>query len=139
MEYTRVQSGVAARLDVGDFVIDSLKSVALQTDLKSGHISGVGALRNFTLGYFQTDSQSYKKTTFSKPHELTNLTGFITKQDNDWHVHAHATLAGPDHHTVGGHLHKGEIAAAGEFFVLDFGQSVGRSHDDELGLDLLNF
>lgn len=141
MEYIQTQSApiIVMRLDVGDAVIPVCKKLAEESEFVAAHISGIGAIKNFKLGYYDLSAETYKKDAFSKPHELTNATGFITSQDGKPHVHLHATVADAEHNALGGHLHKAEIAAAGEFRIQPTTAKVTRSNDEQLGLDLMDF
>jgi predicted DNA-binding protein with PD1-like motif len=139
MEYHAGDKTTVVRLDLDDSVKESLLSVVKQEDIAAASVTGLGALKDFTLGYFQPDIGEYKQDQFDKPHELTNATGVITQQDGQPHIHLHATLAGPEHEAIGGHLHEGVIAAAGEFFLTPFDCEINRQHDSDLNLDLMHF
>jgi predicted DNA-binding protein with PD1-like motif len=139
MEYHNADNGIIIRLDVDDNLKQCLRTVIEQEGITAAAISGVGALKEFTLGYFQPEVGEYTKTTFSDSHELTNATGVVSCQDGEPHIHLHATLAGPDHQAIGGHLHEGRIAAAGEFFLTPFDTRIQRRHDESLNLDLMTF
>lgn len=140
MEYRISEKNLVIRLDIGDEVKESFVKVAKAEGIAAGFIIGLGALKNFTLGYYHVDSGEYEKENFQRPHELTNLTGVISKtKENTPHVHLHATLAGPDHKAVGGHLHEGYVSAAGEFIITPVGGELLRRHIEETGLDILSF
>lgn len=139
MEYTTDDNQITVRLDQGDQVIEKFRQLADMQDITAGTVLGVGALEDFTLGYFRRQDGEYSKQTFDQPHELTNLTGFISRQNGQSHIHAHATLAGPDQQAIGGHLHAGRIAAAGEFRIILQDTRVERIRDNDLNLDLMSF
>jgi predicted DNA-binding protein with PD1-like motif len=140
MEYESTDNSDATiiRLDKGDPVIKSLQTVAEDQGVQSGEVTGIGAVMDPVLGYYQLEDKAYKKDTFSGAYELTNLTGVITKNDGV-DVHAHATIADDDHRVYGGHFHAGRIAAAGEFFLYDQPVEVSRRHQSSLGLGLMDF
>lgn len=139
MEYRTTDNSIIIRLDVGDSVKSCLHEVVSKEDITAASVTGIGALKNFTLGYFQPESGEYKQDEFSQPHELTNATGVISRQDGEPHIHLHATLAGPNHNAIGGHLHEGTVAAAGEFFLTPLDCKITRKHESDLNLDLMHF
>ncbi len=138
MEY-KSGNTIAVRLDVGDAVKPSLRKIITKEDLTAAKITGVGALKDFTIGYFQTDTGEYQRSQFSASHELTNATGVISRKEGEPHIHLHVTLAGPDHQAIGGHLHEGVVAAAGEFFLTPLSYDITREHNSDLNLDVMTF
>lgn len=139
MNYQATDNEITVRLDINDSVKESIREVVKAEGITAAVITGLGALKNFTLGYFQPDVGEYKWSEFSKPHELTNATGIISQQDGEPHIHLHVTLAGPNHNAIGGHLHEGEIAAAGEFFLLPVDSKITRRYNSKRNLDLMQF
>lgn len=139
MEYHTENNGIIVRLDVDDDVKESLREVIVAEGLTGASITGLGAIKEFTLGYFNPDTQEYKRDTFSESHELINATGVVSRQDGEPHIHLHATVAGPNHRARGGHLHNGKVAAAGEFFLTPYGTKIQRQHNSNLDLDVMTF
>lgn len=139
MEYQATDNEITVRLDVNDPVKESIREVVITEEVTAAVITGLGALKNFTLGYFQPDAGEYKRDEFSESHELTNASGIISQQEGEPHIHLHVTLAGPDHKAIGGHLHEGQIAAAGEFFLLPVDSKITRTHNSNRNLDLMQF
>ncbi len=137
MEYDYRKDNIIVRFDIGDEIVEELTHIAKEEDISGAHVSGIGALRDFTLGFYDIETQEYKKDTFEDPHELTNATGFITRLEEEPHVHVHATLAGPQHKIIGGHLHAGTVSAAGEFILTPVGD-INRQHINDTGLDILH-
>jgi len=127
------------RLDQGEPVVTSLERIAESKNITSGTITGIGAVEDAVIGYYQRKQKKYRKDTFKQPYELTNLTGFVTQDDGNVHVHAHVTLAGEGHQAFGGHLHEATVAAAGEFWVDHGNKTVKRQYNGDLGLKLMKF
>ena len=141
MDYTtdKKQDKTVVRLDKGDAVIESLRQVAENTKVTSGQIVGIGAVKEPVIGYYQVESQEYKKDRLAGAYELTNFTGVITKKEQDTHIHAHVTLADENHRAFGGHLHQATVSAAGEFWIYHSDTPITRNYNDSLGLDLMRF
>ena len=113
---------LAVRLHDGDDFVPSLLEAFDKVGLRSGAIvSGLGMLRDFEIGWLDTRTHVYRKGTFTLPHELLSLSGSVAVTDDaEARVmpHLHASLAGPDHSVVGGHLFKATTNVLNEVFVL---------------------
>ncbi len=113
---------LVVRLHDGDDFVPSLLGALDRVGLRSGAIvSGLGMLRDFEIGWLDTTTHVYRKGTFAVPHELLSLSGSIALTDDaEARVmpHMHASLAGPDHSVVGGHLFKATTNVLNEVFVL---------------------
>ncbi|MFO7882696.1 MAG: DNA-binding protein [Kosmotogaceae bacterium] len=108
------------RFDDGDSFVDELHSKLKETGLNSGIIiSGVGMLRNVTLGWFNVDTSGYEHTTYSDPYEVLSLSGNISLKDGKPFAHVHASLAGRDNKVIGGHLFSGAVCNTIELFLLE--------------------
>lgn len=111
-------------------------------------LGGIGMLRDFELGYF--DGQEYHKRTFVEPYELVALQGTVVADGPGGSVgpngadgpgghpiaHLHATLAGPDHKCVGGHLFHGLVGVTLELNLLPLAGPASRRMEAS-GLALL--
>ncbi len=80
-------------------------------------LSGIGALRDFELGWFDPDSREYIRDRYEGSHELLSLQGTITLS-SDPPIHVHASLANENQEVVGGHLFAGTVAVLAEVAVL---------------------
>ena len=113
---------LVVRLHDGDDFVPSLLRAFDQVGLKYGAIvSGLGMLRDFEIGWLDTSTHVYRKGIFAVPHELLSLTGSVAVTDDaeaKVMPHMHASLAGPDHSVVGGHLFKATTNVLNEVFVL---------------------
>jgi predicted DNA-binding protein with PD1-like motif len=106
-------------------------------DLRHGIIvTGVGMLRDFEVGWFDKETKAYRSTVFETPHELLSLNGSVAVAEGEGNVmpHVHASLAGPDHGVVGGHLYKATTAVLNEVAILRVGAQMRRRLNPETGL-----
>jgi len=107
--------------DGAEFIPSMLEALD-RAGLRYGAIvSGLGMLRDFEIGWLDTRTHVYRKGTFAVPHELLSLSGSIAVTDEaeaKVMPHMHASLAGPDHSVVGGHLFKATTNVLNEVFVL---------------------
>lgn len=103
------------KLDDGEEVLESLIMICDEHGLRMGWVhSGIGILRNFTLGYYT--KESYIKKLFEEPHELLSLTGTVTL-DAKAPIHLHASLASRNYEVVGGHLFGGTVTNLNEILI----------------------
>lgn len=138
MRFTREPGKIHLVLDVGDEVIPSLVDLAKQEDIPSASFTGIGALRDVTLGYFDVDKLDYLRREFPGSWELVSLTGSIAHSDGEPIVHAHACIGGPEFEVHAGHLFEGTVSVTGEIFLLINETKLQRAKDGDFGLKLLD-
>jgi len=125
------------RCDIGDEIVSTLTKFAYEKGINSGTITGIGALKNPVLGYFDLPKREYLKKEFEGNYELLNLTGNFAKIDSDIILHCHAVISDADFNVFGGHLFEAEVAVTGEFYIYPGDVAVRRGHDEMTGLNLI--
>jgi predicted DNA-binding protein with PD1-like motif len=80
-------------------------------------ISGIGMLKNITIGYFNGDT--YVKEQIKDPVELVSLQGNISRVQgrHDVMCHLHVAVADQNHQLKGGHLIGGEVSVVNEILL----------------------
>ena len=141
MEYKdcTVHSRTQIVLDQGEKVLETLTSHCEKRGIKSGIITALGAVRNATVGYYRLSDKQYVFKEYPEDLELVSLIGNVSLVDDKPFIHAHVTLGNPDMQLVGGHLKEAEVAVTLEVHLIDFNETFMRSHDETIGLNLLNF
>ncbi|KPL01148.1 MAG: hypothetical protein AMJ91_01325 [candidate division Zixibacteria bacterium SM23_73_3] len=138
MQFKKIQNGFMLRLVKGEEVISSLSSFVEKQKISGGFIFGLGAFKDATLGYFDSDNKKYIKRTFPDDLEFS-VTGSISYSKGKPFVHVHATAGGPNISTVYfGHLFSATVSATGEFFIIPSDTKIERKTDPETGLNLLD-
>jgi len=127
------------RLDKGEPVVASLQAYLGEHRIRGGSVVGLGAVEAAEIGYWDAARRTYDRTTIAETRELLSLVGTISRLDGAPFVHAHVTLAGPDHSVVGGHLFEARVAVTGEFVIDEAPIASARVLDDATGLKLLRF
>jgi predicted DNA-binding protein with PD1-like motif len=123
-------------LDKGVEIVSGLFSVMEQHGITTGVISGIGALSEAELGYFNAGTKAYEKISFKENLEIVSLKGNISQKDNEVFPHLHAVLSKKDFSAFGGHLFSG-IVYAFEFEIIIFEeQPFTRKFDETTGLFL---
>lgn len=115
MKHKRTGRVLMIKLDDGEEVLESLITICNDHDLRMGWVhSGIGILRDFTLGYYT--KEGYIKKLFEEPYELLSLTGTVTLEAKV-PIHLHASLASRDYGVVGGHLFGGTVTNLNEILI----------------------
>jgi predicted DNA-binding protein with PD1-like motif len=123
-------------LDKGVEIVNGLFSILKQHAITSGSISGIGALSEAEIGYFNTGTKAYEKISFKENLEIVSLKGNISQKANEVFPHLHAVLSKHDFSAIGGHLFSG-IVYAFEFEIIVFEeQPFTRKFDEVTGLFL---
>ena len=99
------------------YINESLLKICNDENIQSGWISGVGAIYDIEVGYYDIHKQDYLKKTFDDDYELLSLSGNLTVKEGNKFIHTHITFSGTDFKAYGGHLFDAKIAAAGEFMI----------------------
>jgi uncharacterized protein len=127
------------RIDKGEEIVEKMKEFCLSEKIKTGWVSGIGAVRDITLGFFDPNTKQYSENIFEDSYEVSNLNGNITWKDDSPYIHLHITIADKDGRAYGGHLTRATVSGACEIVVGEAsGVVVGRVFDEEVGLNLMD-
>ena len=126
-------------LDKDQPVLSTLTEIVMAQRIKGGHITGIGALKDAELGYYDLHKKDYIRKTFnSEDYELVALNGNITLRDGSPYVHAHTALGRSDFTIFGGHMFEARVAVTAEIYITPFGIMPERSLNIELGLQTIS-
>ncbi|MHA1272356.1 MAG: PPC domain-containing DNA-binding protein [Promethearchaeota archaeon] len=130
---------IVARLMPGEDVLESIKELVKEYDIKAGLINIIGALSKITVGYFDLELKEYKFKTFEENVELVGCIGNISYKDGEPIIHLHITLGRPDYSLFGGHLSQPSIiSVTGEVYIYEIDKKLNRSIDENTKLALLD-
>lgn len=138
MDYRKTEAGYMIQLFKGEEIIAGLSRFARDHELQSGVISGIGAVKEIEVGYFDTEAKQYPKKQFPETHELVSAKGNFSLNGDDLFVHMHVVFCDTDYRAHGGHLFSATVAATAEFYIISDNQKVIREMDDDVGLALWN-
>ena len=139
MEYKRFGDTIFARLDRGEEILEQLKILALQENIKLASVRGLGAVDEFTVGVFKTDRKQYDANSFTGYFEIVSLTGTITTMDGEYYAHLHMSAGNDKGEVFGGHLNRAMISATCELVIQVVDGTVERRFDPEIGLNVFKF
>ncbi|MFO8109145.1 MAG: DNA-binding protein [Thermoplasmata archaeon] len=137
MDYKIEKNIVVAKLDHGANIFQDIKDILSELDRNSGMVvSGIGMLKDFKLGYYNSKNGEYSWENFHEPMELVNLGGSISDEGT---IHLHASISGEDHMLRGGHLDNGTIFNVVEMVILVFDDvTLTRKYDKSRKMNLLS-
>jgi predicted DNA-binding protein with PD1-like motif len=138
MKAKKVENGWFVRLDKGEEVMSTLVAFISEKQIPAGTISGIGALTEVELGYFNRDRAEYQRRRFTGVYELLSLAGNIAYVGGKPMVHAHCLLGDADYQVCGGHLFEGTVAVTGEIYIQVFAEKFERKMNPEIKLNLLD-
>lgn len=121
-------------------IVSALTDFVKAHKIKVGTISGLGAVNEATLRFFNPETKKYVDKTFNQQLEVTNLTGNISTMDEKEYLHIHVTLGDDNYHALAGHLLSAKLNGAGEFVVEKFPcGKLERTFSEEVGLNFYDF
>jgi predicted DNA-binding protein with PD1-like motif len=132
------QRTFALVFDKGDEVLETLLAFAKEQRLSAAEFTGLGALSDAVLGYFDWEKKDYKRIPIAEQVEVLNLTGNIALSDGEPKLHPHIVLGKSDGSAHGGHLLEGHVRPTLEVVVTESPAHLRRRSDPETGLALIN-
>jgi len=133
MKYKKSGNVYIVKIDKGESVIEKLMEFAENEEIVSGKISGIGAIFDPVLSYFDVSKKEYRTKEFHGEYEMASCLGNIALKDGEVFIHLHVVLSDGDFKTIGGHLNSAKISGAGEFFIIPTIE-INRKYDDNVGL-----
>jgi hypothetical protein len=124
--------------DQGDEAFSGLESFAREQGLTAAGLTGIGAFREATLGYFDWESKAYKELPVAEQAEVLSLVGDVAEENGKPVVHAHVVLGLRDGSTRGGHLLRGVVRPTLEVVLRHSPAHLRKRHDPESGLALID-
>lgn len=120
-------------------IVEALTDFVLNQNIKSGQVTGIGAVSEATLRFFNFSTNKYTDKKFDEQMEVTNLSGNVSVTEDKPLLHLHITLGREDYSAVAGHLKDAKIRGAGEFFFYPMAAVVYKTADEETGINLYDF
>ena len=124
--------------DTGDEVASGLLSFAKEQRLRGASFTGLGALRDVTLGYWEWERKEYREIPLREQVEVLSLVGNVAAApDGGVKVHAHLVVGKRDGTAHGGHLLAAHVRPTLEVVLAESPEHLQRRTDAETGLALL--
>lgn len=129
----------AVIFDTDDETIAGLNAFAAAEKLAASQITGIGALREAVLGYFDWERKDYRRIPVREQCEVVSLIGDVTCGPQGRQLHLHAVLARADGAALGGHLLAAHVRPTLEVIVTESPGYLQRRIDPETKLALVRF
>ena len=139
MEYKRFENAIILRMDRGEEILETLKTVALKENIKLASVSAIGACDHFVAGVYSIPEQKYYKNEFNGVFEITALVGNINTMNGEYYAHLHITCADEKCNCLGGHLNEARISATCEMIINIIDGSVDRVKNPDTGINVFKF
>ena len=137
MNFKQINSKVIIRIDKGEELVTTLKTICKKLDIKFGSIVGIGATDKATIGLFNTKTKKYQSKEFIGDHEIASLVGNVSTMNGEVYLHLHIIICNVENEAMGGHLSSAIISATFEGIINLIDEQVIREHDDEVGINQL--
>jgi predicted DNA-binding protein with PD1-like motif len=127
------------RLDRGESLRASLEEFVRETKLEGAWLSGIGAVLEVTIAFYDLDKKEYHWQHFLGLREVVSLSGNLAfDEQSQLACHLHGVFSDRDFRTVGGHIKDLTAAATIELFAHRTYQPIHRKMDPEVGLQTLD-
>ncbi|MFH1755464.1 MAG: PPC domain-containing DNA-binding protein [Candidatus Latescibacterota bacterium] len=137
MQFAKLGDNYMIRLQRGEEVVETLTGFVRDKGIQAGLVSGIGAVADVTLGFFDPRTREYHKELLPGSWEVANITGNVALLDGEEMLHLHTTVADDHHNSKAGHLFSGEVSVTLEVIIMPFPGAVERKMDEAIGLNLL--
>ena len=139
MEYKRFDNTIIARIDKGEEILEQLKVIAINENIKLASINALGAIDDFTVGVYKIDEKKYYSNSFKGYYEITSLTGTSSTMDGEYYAHLHMSAGNEKGEVFGGHLNRAVVSAVCEMVISVIDGKVDRIYDEGTGLNIFKF
>lgn len=139
MDYKKYDDKYLIRLDRGDEIIESIKSICKKENIKGAKVSGIGATNQVVIGIYELDNKKYHEKEFKEDFEITSLIGNVAMYKDDLIPHLHINLGDKNFNVKAGHLQSAIISVTGEIFLEPIEANLEKEIDEHTGIKILKF
>jgi len=120
-------------------IVEALTDFIQNQNIQAGEVTGIGAVSEATLRFFNPSTKKYVDKTFKEQMEVTNISGNISEIEGKPTLHLHITLGREDYTALAGHLLEAKIQGAAEFIFYPLNTRVVKIKNEEIGINLYDF
>ena len=130
---------IVGKVEPDEDLIEAIITMVKNHKIQSGLINCIGALKKFTVGYFNIDTKIYERKTFEEYIELVSCMGNIAFKDGEPIIHLHISVGNKEYSIMGGHLFQPAIVSiTGEVYIFEIDQKLQKKANLKFNLSLLN-
>ncbi|MDL2335106.1 MAG: DNA-binding protein [Chloroflexota bacterium] len=138
MNFQRFDHRYQLRFMDGEKAVATLLAFCRREAIGYAALSGLGAVSNVDLAYFNDVTGEYETHPIAEQLEVIGLTGNITIKDGQPFAHVHATFGGRDLSVRGGHIMEMTVKPNLEIWLTRGTEEIVRLPDGESGLYLMS-
>ncbi|AZA83610.1 DUF296 domain-containing protein [Chryseobacterium lactis] len=120
-------------------IVETLTDFVQNQNIRAGEVTGIGAVREATLRFFNPSTKKYVDKTFKEQMEVSNISGNVSEIEDKLTLHLHITLGREDYTALAGHLLEAEIQGAAEFIFYPLNTRVIKIKNEDAGINLYDF
>lgn len=139
MKYTKVTPDFEyiIKLEAGDKVHEAILSVCQAENISTGWFTGLGAIKDISLGYYNLHERKYQFQHYPEIYEVMGLIGNVALVEEKPFLHIHTSISDDKNSTFSGHLEYATVAVTLELRLTSYKESITRLYEEESGLKLL--
>lgn len=126
-------------LDNHSNIVEGLTDFIQNQNIQAGEVTGIGAVSEATLRFFNPSTKKYVDKTFKEQMEVTNISGNVSGIEGKLTLHLHITLGREDYTALAGHLLDAKIQGAAEFIFYPLNTRIVKIKNEEIGINLYDF
>ncbi|BFO67962.1 DNA-binding protein [Chryseobacterium sp. S0630] len=126
-------------LDNHSNIVEGLTDFIQNQNIQAGEVTGIGAVSEATLRFFNPTTKKYVDKTFKEQMEVTNISGNVSEIEGKLALHLHITLGREDYTALAGHLLEAKIQGAAEFIFYPLNTRTFKIKNEEIGINLYDF
>ena len=135
----KIKRIIVGKVEPDEDLIEAIITMVQHHNIQSGLINCIGALKKFTIGYFNIDTKTYERKTFDDYIELVSCMGSIAFKEGEPIIHLHISIGNREFSVMGGHLFQPAIVSiTGEVYIIEIDQKLLRKTDSKFNLSLLD-
>lgn len=138
MQHRETSVGHVLVLDRGDEVLESLTRFATETGIRGASFTGLGAVADLTLGFYDLPAQQYERRSWQEDLEVASLVGNIAVVDGGPFPHVHGVFGRRDFSALAGHVFEATVSVTLELSVTTMPEAMRRSPVDFCDLKLIS-
>ncbi|HZT24901.1 MAG TPA: PPC domain-containing DNA-binding protein [Pseudolabrys sp.] len=126
-------------MDKGDEVLSCISGFAKRERLSAAQITGIGALSDAALKYFDWQAKRYLEIPVHEQVEVASLVGDVALDpEGNPAIHVHLVLGRKDGTAMAGHLGEAHVRPTLELIIAEQPSYLQKTLDPESGLALIN-
>ena len=139
MDYRRFGGTLVVRIDPDEEIVSQVRAIAEKEQIRLASVEALGAIREFSVGVFDTAEKKYYSNRFEGAYEIVSLTGTLTTKDGAVYHHLHMSAGDREGRVFGGHLNSAVVSATCKMVIRVIDGTVERVMDKDIGLNLFRF